>query len=201
MSTQLRNAERWGPVSQAFHWVTVLLLLVLAIVGLTMDGLPRTPKYFWVYTLHKSLGITVLVLALARLAWRLHAGAPPPVAGTPRWQARVASVTHWLLYALILAMPLSGWVYDSASGLRPFRYFGLVTMPKLVAPDEALGELAHEAHEWLFWVLVLLVAVHAAAAAYHHLFQRDATLARMLPRGWLDANESPSPQESGRDVA
>ncbi len=191
------SAERWGPVSQAFHWLIVLLILCLAIVGLTMDELPKTPKYFWVYTLHKSTGITVLVLVLLRLGWRLYAGTPAPVPGTPRWQERIASLTHWLLYALILAMPLSGWLYDSASGLRPFNYFGLFPMPKLVAPDEALSELAHDAHETLFWVLVLLVAVHAAAAFYHHLFQRDATLARMLPRGWLS---TPSPQEPERDV-
>ena len=195
----LKNStERWGPVSQAFHWIIVLLILVLAIVGLTMDELPKTPKYFWVYTLHKSTGITVLVLVLLRLGWRLYAGAPAPVPGTPRWQARIASLTHWLLYALILAMPLSGWLYDSASGLRPFNYFGLFPVPKLVAPDEAIAEQAHEVHELLFLVLVALVVLHAGAAFYHHLFQRDATLARMLPRGWLPAD---SPKEPGRDVA
>ena len=179
----LRNSrDRWGPVSQAFHWLAVLLILVLAVVGLTMGELPRTPKYFWVYTAHKSLGITVLVLMLLRLGWRLYAGAPPPVTGTPRWQAAVASLTHWSLYALALAMPLSGWLYDSASGLRPFRYFGQFDMPKLVAPSEWLADLARDAHGLLFWVLVALVALHAGAAFYHHLFQRDDTLLRMLPR-------------------
>ncbi len=197
------SAERWGPVSQAFHWLIVLLILCLAIVGLTMDELPKTPKYFWVYTLHKSFGITVLALVVLRLAWRLYAGAPAPVPGTPRWQARIASLTHWLLYALIVAMPVSGWLYDSASGLRPFNYFGLVPMPKLVAPDESLSALAHDAHEWLFWALAALVMVHVAAAFYHHLFQRDATLARMLPRGWLgsgDGPASPTPQEPERNA-
>ncbi|GAB3306811.1 cytochrome b [Luteimonas notoginsengisoli] len=176
------SAERWGPVSQLLHWLIVLLVLVLAIVGLTMGELPKTPKYFWVYTLHKSVGIIVLALVLVRIGWRLHAGAPRPVAGTPAWQARMASLTHALLYALLLAMPLSGWLYDSASGLRPFRWFGLVEMPKLSAPNESLSALSNDAHELLFWVLVALVALHAAAALYHHLFQHDATLTRMLPR-------------------
>lgn len=177
--------QRWGAVSQSLHWLIVLLILVLAIVGLTMGDLPQTPKWFWVFTVHKSVGITVLALVLLRLAWRLYAGTPKPVPGTPTWQARVASVTHGLLYVLILAQPLSGWLYDSASGLRPFKLFGLFAMPKLVAPDDAIRDLAHSAHEWIFWALVAVVVVHAAAAFYHHLFRQDATLARMLPRGWF----------------
>ena len=180
--TLKNTAERWGPVSQAFHWLIVLLILGLAIVGLTMGELPRTPKYFWVYTAHKSLGLTVLALVLVRIGWRLYAGAPRPVPGTPTWQERIASVTHWLLYALTLAIPLSGWLYDSASGLRPFRWFGLFDMPKLVAPNDAIRDASHNAHEWLFWVLVALVLAHAGAAFYHHVFQRDATLTRMLPQ-------------------
>jgi cytochrome b561 len=179
----LKNTrERWGGVSQALHWLIVLLLLAVATIGLVMDGLPRTPKYFWVYTAHKSIGITILALMLLRLGWRLYAGAPDPVPGTPRWQRRVAAASHWGLYAVALAMPLSGWLYDSASGLRPFRWFGLVEMPKLVAPHEWIAARALQAHELLFLLLVALVALHAGAALYHHLFQRDATLLRMLPR-------------------
>lgn len=190
----LKNTvDRWGPVSQALHWLIVLMILGLAIVGLTMDELPKTPKYFWVYTAHKSMGLTVLALVIVRLGWRLYAGTPAPVPGTPTWQARIAALTHWLLYALILAQPISGWLYDSASGLRPFRWFGLFDVPKLTAPDEALSQNAMNAHGLIFWTLVALVAVHAGAALYHHLFQRDATLARMLPRGWLKFPASTSP--------
>ena len=179
----LKNtADRWGPVSQLLHWVIVLLLLMLSTIGLLLDSLPVSPRYFWVFDLHKSTGLTLLALVVLRIGWRLYAGAPKPVPGTTAWQARAASVTHWLLYALILAMPLSGWLYDSASGLRPLRWYGLVEVPKLSAPDEGLRELGHTAHEWLFWVLVALVIVHVAAAFYHHIFQRDATLQRMLPR-------------------
>ena len=201
--TLKNTADRWGPVSQAFHWLIVLLIVGLAVVGLSMGELPKTPKYFWVYTAHKSIGLTVLALVVARLAWRVYAGKPEPVPGTPTWQQRIANITHWVLYAVILAMPLSGWLYDSASGLRPFLWFGLVNVPKLVAPDEGLRDLAHEAHEWGFWVLLALVLAHAGAALYHHLFQRDATLARMLPRGWLKAPapNSPEPSEEPPHVA
>lgn len=185
----LRNtSDRWSGVSQFLHWLIVLLIFGIGIVGLTMGELPRSPKYFWVYTLHKSLGITVLALMILRLLWRLIAGAPRPIPGIPRWQRSVASLTHWALYALALAIPLSGWLYDSASGLRPFKYFGQITVPKLVAPNEGIRELAHGAHETLFFVLTGLVLIHAGAALYHHLVQRDATLARMLPRGWVKSS-------------
>ncbi len=183
--TWKNTADRWGGVSQLLHWTIAVLILAIGIVGLTMGELPRTPKYFWVYTAHKSLGLTVLALVTVRLAWRLYAGAPAPVPGTPTWQERIASATHWLLYALIFAVPLSGWLYDSASALRPFRWFGLFDVPKLSPPDKPLSHLAHEVHEWGFWLLIAVVLVHAGAALYHHLVQRDDTLARMLPRGWL----------------
>lgn len=177
--------DRWGSVSQTLHWLIAALILLLGVVGLTMGELPKTPKYFWVYTAHKSLGLTVLALVIVRLGWRLYAGAPKPVQGTPGWQERIADATHALLYVMIFAIPLSGWLYDSASGLRPFRWFGLVAVPKLSAPNEHLRDLSHTVHEWGFWLLIAVVLAHAGAAFYHHLFQRDATLARMLPRGWL----------------
>ena len=199
----LKNTDdRWGTVSQSLHWLIVVLILGLGVVGLIMDELPKTPKYFWVYTMHKSFGITVLALMLVRLGWRVYAGAPKPVAGTPGWQHAAASLTHFLLYALALGIPLSGWLYDSASGLRPFKFFGLFTMPKLVAPDDALKALTHELHEWGFWLLIALVAAHAGAALYHHLFQHDATLARMLPRSWLKSptDETLAPEDRSHVV-
>ncbi|HEY0335047.1 MAG TPA: cytochrome b [Stenotrophomonas sp.] len=187
--TLKNTAQRWGGISQTLHWLIALLILLLGVVGLIMGELPRTPKYFWVYTAHKSLGISVLALVIARLGWRLVAGAPKPVLGTPTWQERAASLTHVLLYLMTFALPLSGWLYDSASGLRPFRWFGLAEMPKLSAPDESVARLAHFFHEWGFWLLIAVVLLHAGAAFYHHLFQHDATLARMLPRGWLTSPE------------
>ena len=188
----LKNTDRWGATSPLLHWPIAVLTLSIGAVGLVMGELPRSPKWFWVYTLHKSLGLTVLALVLVRIAWRLYAGAPPPVEGTPRWQARLASLTHGAIYVLILAMPLSGWLYDSASGLRPFRWFGLAEVPKLSPPHEALADAMHETHELLFWVLIALVIGHAGAALYHHFVRRDATLARMLPRRWRAGSVVPT---------
>ena len=189
---RLRNRDRWGPVSQALHWAIALLIVVMAVIGLSLDELPRSPEWFWVYDLHKSTGLLVLALVVVRLAWRLYAGAPPPVAGLARVQRIAAGATHWALYLLVLAMPLSGWLYDSASGLRPLEWFGQFAVPKLVGPDEDLADDLHDLHEDLFSVLVVVASAHIAAALWHHLFRGDATLARMLPRGWLD--------EGGRDA-
>ena len=188
----LKNTDRWGATSQLLHWTIAVLILSIGVIGLVMGELPRSPKFFWVYTVHKSLGLTVLALVLVRIAWRLYAGAPPPVEGTPRWQARLASLTPGAIYVLILAMPLSGWLYDSASGLRPFRWFGLAEVPKLSPPHEALADAMHETHELLFWVLIALVIGHAGAALYHHFVRRDATLARMLPRRWRAGSVVPT---------
>jgi len=178
----IRNdAQRWGAISLGLHWLTVILVLGLATVGLLMHDLPTGPFKVQVYALHKSTGLTVLALTVLRLLWRLVAGAPAPVAGTPRWQDGIAKVTHGALYALLLAMPLSGWLFNSAAGF-PLRWFGLFPLPRLgTGYDPDIKAFAHEAHEWLFYALALLVLVHSAAALFHHYRFRDATLSRMLP--------------------
>ena len=184
--------ERWGAVSQSFHWLIVLLLLAQGTVGLLMGDMARGPDKIAVYAFHKSVGLTILALALARLLWRLYAGRPAPVPGTPTWQERAASAMHGALYVLLFAVPLSGWVMNSAAGF-PLQWFGLVNLPAIVGRDQDLHELAENMHETLFWIMITLVVLHAAAAFYHHLLQRDATLARMLPRGWL---RTPPPESN-----
>jgi cytochrome b561 len=181
----LKNTdERWGPVSQLLHWTIVLLILGQGTAGLLMTEMRNSPDKIQVYALHKSFGLTILALVMLRLLWRWYAGAPRSVVGTPQWQERIASLTHWALYALLFAIPLSGWALNSAAGF-PLQWFGLFNLPAITGKDHDVHELAEELHELLFWILVSLALVHAAAAFYHHLFQRDDTLARMLPRNWL----------------
>ena len=172
--------ERWGAVSQSLHWLIVLLIAVMAAIGLTMEDFANGPDKIRIYALHKSLGITILALVALRLLWRLYAGAPKPVPGAPDWQHRLAGLTHLAIYALLFALPLSGWVLNSASGF-PLQWFGLFNLPHIVERSHDLHEVAEEVHELLFWALMLLVALHAAAAFYHHLFVGDDTLRRMLP--------------------
>lgn len=174
------HPDRWGMPSIGLHWLTVLLIVVMAILGLSMTELPNSMTKLKLYALHKSLGLTVLTLTALRLAWRLAAGAPAPLAGTPRWQLAAARVSHTLLYLLLLAIPLSGWAYNSAANFA-LQWFGLFNLPKLVSPDPGLKAVFHEVHEALFWTLAAIVLVHAGAALWHHYRQHDATLARMLP--------------------
>lgn len=185
--------QQWSGIGKALHWLVAALILVMAYLGLTMGDLPNGPDKIATYALHKSIGLSILALAVLRLGWRLYAGAPEEVPGTPRWQARIATVTHVALYALLLALPLTGWLLNSAAGF-PLQWFGLFNLPSLAARDEALHALAVASHEVLFWALAVLVVMHAAAALYHHLFLGDATLARMLPRGWLRAPANDTPE-------
>ena len=182
------NVHRWGAVSQALHWVVVLLIATMAAIGLTMTDLPNNPDKVRLYALHKSIGLTILALVTLRLLWRAYAGRPAPLP-MPRWQHAMATFSHVGLYVLLFAIPLSGWAMNSAAGF-PLSWFGLVKIPALVSRDHDLHELLEDTHELLFWALVVLALVHAFAALYHHVFQRDATLARMLPAGWLHAPDA-----------
>jgi cytochrome b561 len=182
-------ADRWGAVSQSLHWLIVILIIVMAYLGLTMTDLPNSPHKVEVYSLHKSTGLSLLALVMLRLLWRAYAGAPRPVPGTPNWQERIASLTHVAMYLLLLVIPLSGWVFNSAAGF-PLQWFGLVKLPAIIGKNPALRELSGQWHEIGFWALIVLAVAHAGAAFYHHLFRHDATLARMLPRNWLHVPSS-----------
>jgi len=176
------DAAHWGGVAKFFHWAVVLLILVQAVLGLVMVELPKRPSSIPYYSFHKSLGLTIFALAVLRLAWRAVDRRPNEVAGMPHWQAIAARCGHALLYLLLFAVPLSGWLFDSASSLRPLYWFDLIHVPSLTGgKDDAIKEFAEGAHEWLFWLLALVAAGHAAAALAHHFFNRDDTLRRMLP--------------------
>ncbi len=173
------TAKGWGPVARAFHWGMLLLFLGIIPVGYYMTDLPLGLAKLKIYALHKSVGLTLLGLAVLRLVWRLGDRRPtlPPM---PAWQARAASAAHALLYVLMFAMPLSGWVYNSASHF-PLQWFRLVNLPAIVGENKPLAALAKEAHEVGALVLIAIVVLHAAAALKHHFVDKDATLRQMLP--------------------
>lgn len=172
------TVERYSRGAIAFHWTLAVLIVANLVLGIFSDSFPES---FRVMPVHKAIGITVLVLTLARIAWRLARPAPPLVPGLPAWERLAAHGSHLLLYAFSLAVPLTGWLMVSGSATRrPLDWFGLFPIPYLpVGP--AIGGSAHEAHEVLGFAFAALVAVHILAALRHHLILRDATLLRMLP--------------------
>lgn len=184
------DAQHWGSLAKTFHWLVVLLIIVQGVLGLYMVELPKKPSIIPYYNFHKSIGMTVLTLAVLRLAWRAFDPRPLEPASMPRWQVLGARAGHALLYALLFAVPLSGWWFDSVTALRPMYFFGLFEIPHLVAPNPDLKELAHEAHEWLFWLLVAVAVGHAAMAFVHEFVDRDGTLSRM----WLGRRALAIPQ-------
>lgn len=180
-----RNSEaRWGALAQLFHWGMLVLFVTMFVLASIMVDLPKGPEKAVIVGLHKSTGITILILALARLLWRWSGEVPKPLAAAA-WQQRLAGVVHVALYGLMFAMPLSGYVMSMAAG-RGVNWFGLLPLPDLVGPNKPLSKAAQEGHELLATLLLLLIALHVVAALWHHFVVKDATLRRMLPFSRVD---------------
>lgn len=162
------------------HWLIALGLFGTFALGFYMEGLPLSPAKLKLYAWHKWAGMSLLVFIVVRLAWRLSHPAPelPPTMGPA---ARLAAQAgHWLLYALMLAIPLSGWLMSSAQGFTVV-WFGVVSLPDLVAKNAALGEALRDVHVALNYTLLVAVVGHVAAALHHHFIKKDTVMSRMLP--------------------
>ena len=169
-----------GPAIAA-HWLIAALILVAFPLGVYMHDLPLSPTKLKLYSYHKWIGITVLLLFVPRILWRITHRPPAPLP-MPAWQHRIAEGTHHLLYLLMFLVPLSGWLMSSAKGFQVV-YFGVLPIPDLIGKSEELGDLLKEVHEALNWGLFGLVGLHVAGALKHHIIDRDSTLRRMLPFG------------------
>jgi len=173
------TTEHFGKTAIALHWLTALLIVCGFTLGLSMVDLPLSRQKLQWYLWHKWIGITVFLLTCARLTWRL--GHPPPAPpAMPAWQVRAAALSHGALYVLLLAIPISGWVYSSSTGIQVV-YLGLVPLPDLVSKDRQLAAILLVVHQTLNFTLLGLVCLHTVAALKHHFVDRDAVLARMLP--------------------
>ena len=174
------DARYSGP-AMLLHWMIVVLIFGLFPLGLYMSGLALSPRKIELYAWHKWFGLTVLLLVVLRVLWRIGHRPPPLPASVPRWQALVADALHKLLYLLILAIPLSGWALSSAAGVQVV-WWGVLPLPNLLAPDHALARQLAEVHEWLNFTMAALVLAHVGAALKHQFVDRDGVLLRMLPR-------------------
>jgi len=177
---RLRNSStRFGAVAQFLHWLVAGLIVYQFILAERAESATLFQK-LGILATHKSVGLSVLALAVIRLLWRLSNVRPAPPPNEPVARRAVARLSHAFLYGLLLALPLSGWLMSSAAN-TPVSYFGWVTLPDLIAPSEAWAERLLNIHAAFFWSLATIVTFHASAALYHHFFLRDDILRRMLP--------------------
>ncbi|MEM7023673.1 MAG: cytochrome b [Pseudomonadota bacterium] len=171
---------RYGGVAQAFHWLIAALIFIMIALGYYMEDLPLGTRKLELYQLHKSIGISIALLALLRLAWRfMHP--PPPLPDTMKpWERSAAHLVHWLLYAMLFIQPLIGFLQSNAANF-PVVLWGTVPLPALIGPDEPFSNTLLSAHTIGAYVLATLVIVHVGAALRHHFVIKDDVLRRMLP--------------------
>jgi len=190
---------RYGRVAIALHWLIALGVLANIALGLYFADLPRSdPDKFLLTQTHKSIGLTVLVLSLLRVGWRLLHPIPPLPQSMPMILRIAARISHFLLYVLILVIPLSGWALVSSSPLGlPTMYFGWFAWPQLPylselprATKKIVSHQFGETHVLLAWSAIVLVPIHILAALYHQFIRHDEVLGRMLPGIGTRANEA-----------
>jgi len=188
--TSANTRTRYGTVAMTLHWLIAALIIANIYLGLSFDSYPKGDQtLFQVIQIHKSIGLTVLVLSIVRLVWRLMNPVPPLPAGMSPALKVVAHLTHWLLYFLIIAIPLSGWLMVSTSRLGlPTSYFGLFDWPNVgfianmpLDQKHALHEPLESTHVILAWSAIVLIVIHVAGALYHQFFRGDDVFRRMLP--------------------
>lgn len=177
----LKNTQdAFGFVAKTFHWVMAVLIFGMLAVGFRLEQLEGTDRLALMYA-HKSFGILILFMIAARLLWRIVSPRPPRLPSVKPWEDRLATVVQFLLYGVVFALPLSGWIM-SAAGEYPVRFFGLFNLPPIVPKNEDIMDAAKEAHEIMAFALLGLLFLHLSGAAKHHVIDRDDTLRRMAWR-------------------
>lgn len=194
------TAQRYTAVAIVLHWAIAIAILFLIPLGfwmhISVENGDTSAQVFRAFQLHKSIGLTVLALSLARLGWRLANPPPPMPEHMPGWERFAALTTHWVFYGLMIGLPLSGWLYVSAGwsihDQAPLpvatRWFGLFQVPALfdlnqadITTRETAAESAFTAHYVLAYAAIGLAVLHVLAALKHHLFDKDEVLAHMVP--------------------
>lgn len=172
--------NKYTTTAIALHWLMALLLFGIFPLGFYMADLKLSPVKLQLFSYHKWAGITLLMLAALRILWRI-INAPPPQL-IARWQQAASGLLHLALYALLLAVPMSGWLMSSAKGFKTV-LFGVLPLPDLVGKDKELGHLLENMHQMLNYLLLSLIAAHIAAALWHKFIAKDEVMNRMLPKG------------------
>jgi cytochrome b561 len=179
MSVEKPGSSYTG-IAIGLHWLIAAAIIGSFSLGLYMADLPLSPQKLKLYSWHKWAGVSIFLFVLLRLVWRLTHRPPAMPSGMPAWQVKVAAATHVLLYVLMFAVPLSGWLMSSAKGFQTV-WFGVLPLPDLLDKNKELGDLLQQVHMLLNFSMAALVVAHLGAALKHHFFDRDDILARMIP--------------------
>lgn len=174
------TGPRYTTTAIALHWLMAVLILGTFAVGFYMADLALSPTKLKIYSWHKWAGVTAFLLVVARLAWRAGHRPPPLPTAMPRWQRSAAHASHALLYLLMIAIPLTGWLMSSAMGFQTV-YFGVLPIPDLFAKNKGLGDALQQVHMALNFLMMTIVVGHIGAALKHHFIDRDDILIRMAP--------------------
>ena len=175
------RTDHYPATSKLLHWLIAACVLTTAPVAIAMGRVAEGPTQNSLYNLHKSLGVLILILMILRLINRLVVGAPIADPKIEPWQKTVSAIVHSSIYVLLVAMPIAGYVANSAFG-APTPFFGLFELPPIVGKNEALSTQLFTIHRFAGWLLIALVVMHVGAALFHTFIRRDNVINRMLPR-------------------
>ncbi len=181
------QSGRFSVVQRTLHWAMAVMILAMLFIGVGMVS-TMAPRYWTLVSVHKPLGMLILVLVVLRIVIRLRTGAPPLPADLPVWQARLAKASHWVLYGLMVVMPLLGWSMLSAGGY-PVVLYGAIHLPQIMPHDDTLHAVLFGAHALLAYMFFLTIMLHFSAALFHALVRRDTVFGSMA---WLPRRDRPS---------
>ena len=184
--------QRYTGVAKTLHWLIGPMILISLGTGLYMVELKLSPAKLQLYSWHKWAGVTIFALVLIRCVWRLTHTPPPLPVSLPHWQRLAAEAAHYVLYALMIAIPLTGWLMSSAKGFQTVYFGELVptqsivlrlarSIPDLLAKSKELGDTLNMVHRYLNYTMIAIIAAHIGAALKHHFIDKDDILRRMLP--------------------
>ena len=176
----MSESTQYTSTAKTLHWLISLMIFCMLLLGFYMSDLPLSPDKLKFYSWHKWAGVTVFLLVIIRLGWRITHTPPAMPEEMPQLQQVAATIFHFALYALMFLIPLSGWLMSSAKGFQTV-WFGVLPIPDLLPKDKAVGDALKEIHQALNLLLIVILIVHVLAALKHHFIDKDNVLKQMLP--------------------
>ena len=173
----LNSTDGYGLVNKHFHWIMAVIIIFNFILALILDDFPKGPMRSFLFSIHKSTGILVIILLIPRLLWRL-VNTVPVSLGNVKTLNKLSKYVHYFFYFILLVVVLSGWTYSSARS-GPFEVFGLFTAPALIENNQVVASIAKEIHGISVYIFITVLGIHVLASLLHHYIFKDKTLKRM----------------------